>query len=216
MKYYVWLKLIDCAAKHIMQRKILIAEDHSYMRRSIRAVCTIEGILQLDEVQTCRQLVQALKLGNYSHLIMDITLSDGNALGLLPDIFQQFLSLKVLVYSSQPERLYGEMLRLRYGVHYISKTEEEAETTQKLLAFINNVRVVSRQHARPGQTPFTSLSFREKQILQYLLRGWTPAKIAKKFNITAATVRVQKKSILEKTKTKNLLELKDLALLHQI
>ncbi|MDO6433307.1 LuxR C-terminal-related transcriptional regulator [Flavitalea sp. BT771] len=199
-----------------MERRILMAEDHALLRWSIKAICSREGIPHLDEVQTCRELMQALNSVDYTHLIMDITLGDGNALTLLPGIFEEFLTLKVLVYSSQPARLYDEFLWQRYGVQYISKAEQETETIQKLLAFLKGTEVNQRESTDPEVTPFSGLTFKEKQVLQYLLKGWAPARIAGTLKTKASTVRVQKKSILEKTKTKNLLELKDLANLHKL
>lgn len=204
-----------------MHRKILIAEDHALLRRSIKAICNSEHIGNLDEVETCQALLKALKKGNYTHLILDLTLGDGNSLALLDGIFQQYSSLKVLIYSSQPSRLYGEKLNLRYGIRYISKAENEPETVQQLLSFLNGSPTSSdtpsgQRSTDQGPMPFAELGFREKQVLQYLLRGWSPRKIAEKLNISSTTVRVQKMSILKKTNTQNLLELKELANLYNL
>jgi len=199
-----------------MLRRILIAEDHSLIRSSIQTIFLTEGITEMDEVQTCRDLQKTLKLVQYTHLILDITLADGNSLGLLQNIFEEYPDLKVLVYSSQPSRIYDEFLRLRYGMRYICKTEGRPETVQKLLAFLKNTKLNIDQQADSGTTPFTELTLRELQVLSYLLEGLSPADISTKLGIDPVTVRVHKKGLLGKTNTKNILELRDLATLHHL
>jgi len=197
-----------------MYRQILIAEDHALLCRSIRTICAAEGIHNLEEVQTCKALLQVLKQKEYTHLILDITLADGNSLPLLPKIRKLYPTLKVLVYSSQPSRLYGEKLLSDFNTQYISKAEQEVETIQKLLAFLKNIAFPQSMSDNPGRMAFDELTLRQMEVLQYLIKGWESVRIASKLRIKASTVRVMKGQILEKTKAKNVVELTKLANLH--
>ena len=194
-----------------MRRKILLAEDHAFVRRSIRLICGSENIGDLEEVATNRDLMGALKRGQYTHLILDLTLADGPAMAVLREIKKQYRGLRVLVYSSQPTSMHGEAFKRQYGFDYISKDQNEDETIDLLLDFLSNTEANSRKRQRPAKNPFAELTEREKQVLQYLLSGASPKAIGEKLSITTSTVGVTKKNILKKTKTRDLLDLKDLA-----
>ena len=199
-----------------MQKKILMAEDHPLLRRSIRAICDSVDLSELREVGTCRELVHELKRDTYTHLILDLTLADGNALDLLEDIFHNYCNLRILVYSSMPAGIYGASFRRQYGIQYISKSEPAPDTVQQLLDFLQNNRPAKARAFDAEHNSFSIVTQREMQILNYLLLGWSAQQIGDKLDISPATVRVQKKNILEKTKTANLIELKELARLHNI
>lgn len=199
-----------------MEKKILIAEDHAFVRWSVRDICQRQGFTNLDEVQTCKELMDALRKNRYSHLILDLTLADGDTHPLLKDIFEGYPGLKVLVSSAEPAHLYQQSLYLRYGFLYLSKAAQGLQTMETMISFLNNKRPPELNFHHTGKTPFSELSLREKQVVRWLVRNWSPAEIGEKLRISPATVRVQKKIILEKTGTKNIQELKKLANLHQV
>jgi len=199
-----------------MYQKILVAEDHALLRRMIRTLCIDEGIPKPSEVQSCRELMQELNAATYTHLILDLGLEDGSSLPLLPKIRRKFKSLKILIYSTQPTRLFGDSLWQKYRARYLSKAEVEHQNVQKLIAFINDKPFPESPLAATTSNPFADLTIHEKEVLHYLLLGWDAAKIAAKLGKEPVTVRGQKKSILEKTNARNLLELKDLALIHKV
>ena len=199
-----------------MRRKIIIAEDHVLMARSIRSICKARGIEMPDEVQTCQELIKALSSKEYTHLILDLTLADGSSLSLLPVIFEKYISLKILVYSTQPARLFGDSLYRSYGIQYISKNEQEHRSIKQLIEFLNDESASPLRPDKQTWSPFDALSLRQKALLPYLLRGWEPARIAEEMALSAITVRVQKKNILEKMNADNLFELKELAVVYQI
>jgi DNA-binding NarL/FixJ family response regulator len=199
-----------------MHRKILLAEDHAFMRRSIRLICGSEGIGDLEEVATNRDLIGVLKKGQYTHLILDLTLADGPAMGVLREITRLYPDLRVLVYSSQPSSVHSESFKRQYGIEYISKEEDEDETIELLLDFLKNTTGKIRKRRRPANNPFADLTDREKQVTQYLLTGQSFEAIGEKLGIAASMVRVTKKNILGKTKAKDLLGLKDLAVFYKL
>ena len=135
---------------------------------------------------------------------------------MLPSIFDKYDALKVVVYSSQPSLLHRDSLSRRFGIQYISKTESEPETVKRLLAFLKDIKPKENPSSTIGMNPFSDLTLREKDVLLYLLQGWSPTKIADALDISAPTVRVLKKRILQKTDTRNVVELSNLATKYQL
>src|SRR5258708_37877655 len=105
-----------------MQPKILLADDHAIIRNGLRASFKLElGYTDIGEVSSCSDLMKELKRENYTHLVLDINLSDGSSLEVLPTIRQLYPKLKIAALSMQPANLYARILR-QYDTHYyISK-----------------------------------------------------------------------------------------------
>src|SRR3569833_3122073 len=94
-----------------MQPKILLADDHSMIRKGLRASFKFElGYTDVAEVSNCNELMKELKNIRYTHLILDINLSDGSSLEVLPNIKQLYPELKIAVLSMQPAAIYAKVL----------------------------------------------------------------------------------------------------------
>jgi len=198
-----------------MEPKILFAEDHPFLIDSIKLIFESEGIVDVVEVSTCLDLLRRLEEGGFTHLILDLMLADGDAERILNKISSEYPRLHILVYSTRPSIPFGEALRQKYALDcYISKSESRATAKKHFLAFLKDDGIPSRTPKGAGN-PFSSLAPREKEVLPYILEGLPATEIAVKIiidgkAISADTVRVWKGRILEKTQTKNVLELRDL------
>ena len=193
-----------------MNTEILLAEDHPLLRRSIVSICRSMGYT-LVEVSTCKELLEELRRKLYTHLILDLTLGDGSVLNALPEIVRLYPSLRILVFSSEPNHLYRNSLRREYGIHYfVSKTEAEAQTIEQLLDFIRNKPPKKAEESIDIDDPLSILSDRESAVLPYLVKGWNSHQIAERFDISPSTVRTIKERILGKTNTRNVKELSQL------
>lgn len=198
-----------------MVKKLLVADDHPLVRRSIRSICRVASLDEPDEVPSCRELWRSLNKVPYTHLILDLTLADGSTATLVPDIFEKFPRLKILIYSSQSELLHAKSFR-RFGIHYVSKQHSEQDTIERMVAFLNDVSTEDRLVNAKAANPFLQLAPREKDVLPYLLEGRSQAEIAETLDVSASSVRTWKERILEKTDTKSVEELLTLASLYGI
>jgi FixJ family two-component response regulator len=107
----------------------------------------------------------------------------------------------------------------QYGIyHYLEKTTKEEDTISFLRNFIHNIEVAdNKQHDKiPVNNPFTSLSARELEVLHYMLGGHGTKDISSSLNLRMNTVSTLKTRIFEKTDTKNLKELMQLASLYNV
>jgi two-component system invasion response regulator UvrY len=201
-----------------MQPQILLADDHSMIRKGLKLLLQLHlGFSQISEVVSCNELMAALSKKKYTHLVLDIILSDGSTLEILPNIQRLYPELRIMVFSMQPAEVYGKALR-QYGIdHYLPKTTPEEETIRLLHRFLLNEQG-SRDALsyRYPNNPFSALAPRELEILHYVLKGLGTKDIAETLNVKMNTVSTVKNRIFEKTMTTNLKELIELATLYNV
>lgn len=202
-----------------MEPKILLADDHSMICKAIKLILELNfGYTDVRGVATCSDMMKELNKKIYTHLVLDINLSDGSTLEVLPNIQMLYPQLKILVFSMQPAEVYGEVLKKQYGLsHYISKTASEEETTAQIRKFFQN-NTPHEKGVPPGDpyNPFVKLSAREFEVLHYMLQGLSGNDISRNLNLKHNTISTLKSRIFEKTRTSNVLQLKELATLYNV
>jgi len=200
-----------------MQPKILIADDHSMIRKGLKLNMQLTlGYTDIHEVATCNDLMKELVKNKYTHLVLDIILSDGNTLEVIPNIRRVYPDMNILVFSMQPPEIYGEALK-QYGInYYMSKSVGEEEMIQILQKFLHNEVPVRKQNIQHQDNPFTTLAPRELEILHYVLKGIGTKDIADTLNLKMNTISTIKNRIFEKTTAGNIKELMELATLYNV
>jgi two-component system invasion response regulator UvrY len=200
-----------------MQPKILIADDHSMIRKGLKLHLQLTlGYNDLHEVGTCNELMTELVKNKYTHLILDIILSDGSTLEVIPNIRRVYPDLHILIFSMQPAEIYGEALK-QYGInYYMSKSVGEEEMIQILQKFMHNEVPVRKNNIHVQDNPFATLAPRELEILHYVLKGIGTKDIAETLNLKMNTISTIKTRIFEKTTAGNIKELMELATLYNV
>lgn len=196
---------------------ILIADDHSMIRKGLKLHIQLNlGYTNIEEVGSCHELMKELIKKKYTHLILDIILSDGSTLEVIPNIRRVYPDLQILVFSMQPSEIYGEALK-QYGIgYYLSKSVGDEEIIQVLRKFLQNEAPVRKTNIQHPDNPFSSLAPRELEILHYILKGAGTKDIAETLNLKMNTVSTIKTRIYEKTNTGNIKELMELATLYNV
>src|SRR6187399_2544045 len=145
-----------------MHPEILIADDHSMIRKGLKLYMQVNlGYSEITEVGSCNELMNELIKKKYTHLVLDIILSDGSTLEVIPNIRRVYPDLHILVFSMQPAEIYGEALK-QYGInYYMSKSVGEEEMIQILQKFMHNEEPVRRNNIQHQDNPFKSLAPRE-------------------------------------------------------
>ncbi|MEQ1676139.1 MAG: response regulator transcription factor [Chitinophagaceae bacterium] len=201
-----------------MQPKILIADDHSMIRKGLKLQIQLTlGYADIEEVATCNDLMKELVKKKYTHLILDIILSDGNTLEIIPNIRRVYPDLSILVFSMQPAEIYGEAVK-QYGIRqYLSKSVGEEEITQVINKFLQNEEPSRKSPLLQNhENPFSTLAPRELEILHYILKGIGTKEIGETLNLKMNTVSTIKTRIFEKTNAGNIKELMELATLYNV
>lgn len=199
-----------------MEPKVLITDDHSMIRKGVKLLLQLHlGLTDIHEACNCAELMSELRSKTYTHLILDIVLSDGTALEVIPNIKRLYPNLHIMIFSMQSAEIYSSALK-QYGInYYLSKDSSETESISFLKKFFND-ETPATETKQTNKNPFVNLSARELEILHYLLKGMGTKSIADTLNIKMNTVSTVKNRIFEKTRIHNMKELIELATLYNI
>lgn len=198
--------------------RIILADDHSMIRKGLKLYLQLNlGVTDVDEAGSCHELMRELVRKKYTHLVLDIILTDGSTLEIIPNIRRVYPDLQIMVFSMQPPEIYGEAVR-QYGIRfYLSKTAGEEEIIGLLRRFIENDPPAEHSASqRHSGNPFTSLAPRELEVLHYILKGEGTKNIADNLNLKMNTVSTIKNRIFEKTGAGNIRDLLELASLYNV
>jgi two-component system invasion response regulator UvrY len=212
--------VLQALTNHIeeMSTKVLIADDHSMIRKGIKLLLqTYIGVQEIHEVSSGNGLMKELQKKDYTHLILDIILPDCTSMEIIPNIKSLYPELKIMVFSMLNGDVYAEALKQYEIYHYLEKTSKEEDTINFLRNFIHTSNIVAPQQDKiRAHNPFISLSARELEVLHYMVGGHGTKDISSALNLRMNTVSTLKTRIFEKTDTKNLKELMQLASLYNV
>ncbi len=197
--------------------QILILDDHAMIRKGIRlTIETSFGLQSIWEVSSCNALLNHLKEYPVSHLLLDLLVSDGNTLEVIPVIKKLYPQMRILVFTMQPPEIYAVALK-QYGIQdYLHKEASEKETIAVLHHFFSGLPRNAPKDAEEHVNPFAKLTTREFEVLHYLLKGVGTKQIGDLLGLHMSTVSTLKGRIFEKTNTGNIKQLIDIALLYNI
>jgi len=205
--------------------RVLIGDDHRIVREGLKqvlaeaddllvvaeATCGQEVLTQVDE----RQGPMGLDV-----VLLDIAMPGRDGLDLLQTLKRQHPALPVLMLSTYPEKQYAVRC-LRLGASgYLNKSADPDDMVAAVRKVAAGGRYVTPATAEalaasvsgsrtPGGTE--SLSHREHQVFCCLAQGLSVSEIGAKLGIAANTVSTYRARVLDKTGTRNDVELALLA-----
>jgi DNA-binding NarL/FixJ family response regulator len=205
-----------------MTPTILLADDHIMISKGLRKLFEIDfGYRDVESVTSCNGVLKLLKKRRHTHLVIDIGLIDGSALEIFGTIRNLYPDTRIMVYSAKPSVVYERALE-QFGIfNYLSKETDELETIRRFRQFLAGreedlPRGGASRDGALKESPFSSLTSRQLEILHYLLHGRSGIEIAEALNVTQSTVSTIKGQVFERTGTKNLMELTTLAGLYSL
>ncbi len=207
-------------------RKILIADDHSIVSRGLQYLITLNfENCAITQVYSLKELLQTLPTDEFTHLILDLNLDDGNSIDVLPQITQKYPDILILIYSMASEEVFGKKL-MQFNISgFLSKKSDESEVVRALQVFLQGGIFISRKLKRSidsldedytTHNVFSDLSITELKVLGLVLRGFKTKEIAIELSVTQQTVATYKSRIFKKLNTENVFEIQKLAELYNI
>jgi len=202
--------------------RVLIADDHAVVRRGVRQILESETDIEVvGEAGDYADIRRRLKEAQCDVLVLDVQMPGKNGLEVVKSLRDEVPRLAVVMLSTYPEDQYA-VRALKAGARgYITKTSAperiveavrtvaagrkyiSAETAEALAATVSGERV---------ESPHTTLSDREFQILKLIASGKKLADIAAALALSPKTVSVYRARILEKMSLSSNAELTHYAL----
>ncbi|MCB9540751.1 MAG: response regulator transcription factor [Myxococcales bacterium] len=191
-----------------MRHRVLIADDHPMVRRSVATLLRdLLGEVEIVEAETLPEVLREVVDDDLALVVLDLSMPDGDPIDLVEAIRVHAPRLPLLVFTMHEDPALAVRL-LRAGVDgYVSKTrppDELAEAVQRLLAGRKYVGPELAEHiagyldtGRPAE-PHELLSKREYQVMQGLGAGQTVSEIAARLHLSVKTVSTYRARLLEK------------------
>lgn len=210
--------------------RVLIAEDHLMVRAGIRALLEKAGDIHvLGEASNGQEAIEMTEALKPDVLIMDVMMPRMNGIQAAENIHEMRLPTNILLLSMYSDEGFVQQA-LQHGVKgYVLKSSVSDELLWAVRAvaggktylstLISEIIVESAIHphsALQDGDPLSSLSPREKEILQLIAEEYTSAEIAKMLFISEKTVEKHRTKLMEKLNVRNLAGLVRLAVKYHL
>jgi two-component system nitrate/nitrite response regulator NarL len=209
-----------------------IIEDHGIVRAGIRMLIEHEhGIEVVCEAPSASRALALARDHRLDIILLDLSLRTENGIDFIPQLVRDFSPAKVLVLTANED--VGQHLRaVEAGARGVVLKEQAPEVLVKAVHAVNSgsswlgsalsVAAIDKlSRVRENQkdidaeaSKISTLTPREKEVIEIVARGGNGARIAKELRISEATVRHHITSILGKLELSNKLELAVYALQH--
>jgi two-component system invasion response regulator UvrY len=211
-------------SKHtsLQPNSILVADDHTVVRRGLRQVIADEcdGAM-VEEASTGQGVLDAVQRQDWSVVILDINLPDKNGLDVLKELKAMRPQLPVLVLSHHAEAQYAARAFKAGAAGYLTKESASEELAIAIRKVRAGGRYVSPSFAEQMAGHLTgevdtllhhALSDREHLVLCQIARGKAVSQIADELALSVKTVSTYRARLLEKLQLTNNAELMRYAL----
>ena len=202
-----------------MPTRIFIVDDHEFLREGLKTVLEqSRGMKVCGEAGSFKEFTAAFREDQTDVVVLDISLPDRNGLDVLRYLKDNHPGVNVLILSMHPEERFA-VRALRAGASgYVNKQSAARELVKAIQHVGRGERYVSPEvtsqlldhlvgKKRGRKKPHEELADREFEILQLIAAGKGAGDIAKKLDISMATVMTYRGRIMKKMKMKSTADL---------
>jgi DNA-binding NarL/FixJ family response regulator len=201
--------------------RVLLGDDHKIVREGLKMVLADDPmLLVVAETDTGPGVIEAVKALQGTQgvdvVLLDIAMPGMDGLDVLQSLRRDWPGLPVLMLSTYPEKQYAVRCIQLGASGYLNKSTDPDD----LIAALRRV-AAGGMHVSPAtaealaslvghgrtKTGIDKLSHREHQVYLLLTQGHTVSEIGAQLNLAPNTVSTYRARILEKTGTKNDVEL---------
>ncbi|MFM6924260.1 MAG: response regulator [Ferruginibacter sp.] len=193
--------------------RILIADDHTVVRKGLRQILLDEfpgaGI---EEVADGGELVKKVMAGKWDVVVSDLSMPGRSGLDALQQIKLTHPDLPVLILSIHPEEQYA-LRALKSGASgYLSKDTAPDELVKAVQKVLLGKKYISQAIAEKLANTFSSdvsihphenLSDREFDVMKFLANGKSVSEIADTLSLSVTTVSTYRARIMSKMNLKS-------------
>jgi two-component system invasion response regulator UvrY len=201
--------------------RVLIGDDHRIVREGLKQVLADAPEVQvLAEAQSGSEVLERVQaLGGSRGLdvvLLDIAMPGRDGLDVLQALRKDWPALPVLMLSTYPEKQYAVRCIKLGAAGYLNKSADADDMVPAVRKVAAGGRYVtpttaealaSAMGSAAGKSGPEALSHREHQVFRLLTAGHSVSEIGAQLSLAANTVSTYRARILEKTGTKNDVEL---------
>jgi len=206
--------------------KILIADDHTVVRKGLRQILLEEFLsAEIEEAVDAEDLMKKVMKKEWDIVISDISMPGRSGLEVLQQIKQHYPRLPVLILSIHPEDQYAVRVLKAGASGYLNKDSAPDELVKAVRQVLLGKKYITPSIAErlaslldqdPDKQPHESLSDREFEVLRLLASGSAVSEIADKLSLSVTTVSTYRARILAKMNLRNNADLTLYAIKNQL
>ena len=193
--------------------RILIADDHTVVRKGLRQILLDEFPgAEIEEVADGGELVKKVMAARWDVVVSDLSMPGRSGLDALQQIKLTHPDLPVLILSIHPEEQYA-LRALKSGASgYLSKDtapDELVKAVQKVLLgkkYISQAiaeKLANTFSSDASMLPHENLSDREFDVMKFLANGKSVSEIADILSLSVTTVSTYRARIMTKMNLKS-------------
>jgi len=186
--------------------RLVIADDHRVVRDGIRyMLADAAGIEIAGEASTGEELIELLETDPVDVVLLDVRMPGMNGFEVLERLQEDLSQVRVLMLSMHDAPGYVRRAIELGAAGYLLKSASRDEVLAAIDAVIEGGAYVQGELVQPlvnemsGQSgPGTSLSPRERQVLQLVADGFENKQIVTELNLSEGTVKTYLRGIFLK------------------
>ena len=196
--------------------RLLLADDHPLIREGFISLLTKSGSFDVVGIaENGKELVELAGQLSPDIVLTDINMPVMNGLEAIEEISKKYPAIRTVVLSMHEERAYI-IKALKLGVSgYILKNIERLDLEKAITAIYEGEKyfspvvtnILAESVVNPGQASVAELTAREKEVLDWVAKGFSTKQVADKLGIGTRTVESHRVNMLKKMKVNNTAEL---------
>jgi DNA-binding NarL/FixJ family response regulator len=192
-----------------MGLRVLLVDDHSIMREGLRLILQrVPLVGEVSEAQDGRAAIEMVETLRPNIVVMDVALPDLNGIDATRKIKDQYPDVQVIALSMYADKRYVLGMLNAGASGYVLKGAAAEELVHAIDAVSQGKKYLSPEiadlvvqgflnpQAASVDTPASSLSSREREVLQLLAEGHSSKEIGLKLGISGVTVETHRRNIM--------------------
>ncbi len=196
--------------------KLILADDHSLIRAGFRTLLGKNEAFEIvGEATDGQDLVKMAHDIEHDVILTDITMPGQGGLDAMEQLKKENPYFKFIVLTMHEEREY--VLRaIKIGAQgYLLKNIENAELAKAIKTVYDGgkyfspfvVNLLAENYGKPETQETSEVTPREKEVLQFVAKGFSTKQIADELGISIRTVESHRINMLKKLRVSNSAEL---------
>jgi two-component system, NarL family, response regulator NreC len=184
--------------------RVILADDHDLMRRSLRLLLDSEADLEVIAEADDLPLVVSHVQGHRPHvLVLDLNLSGTSSVEAISGLREGAPGTQVVVVTMEENPLFAQRALNAGALGYVLKSSAEGELAQAIRAAARGEEYISpsvaaRLHGLQSSLVADKLSAREIEVLRLIALGHTSVEIARKLHLSPRTIETHRTRIHRK------------------
>jgi len=203
-----------------LKAKILLADDHTVVRRGLRLVLDAEPDLEVTaEAGDGREAVQTALAGEFDLAVLDVAMPEMTGLQAARELTQRLPGLRVLILSMHENEQYFFEAMKAGASGYVLKTVADRDLVDACRAVLRGepfiypgaakalVREYLERASGGEEVPQDPLTPRESEVVKLVAEGRSNRAIAESLVISEKTVERHRANVLKKLGMRDRVEL---------